>query len=114
MRRLTFLLAVSVALAGFICSTAQAQGIYANLHEFAGGPGDGQNPRGPLTLSDSAFYGMTQNGGTNGYGVIFKLNTDGTGYTNLHHFAGGASDGGNPRGSLTLSGSTFYGMTETG
>ena len=62
MRRLTFFLAVSVALAGLICATAQAQGVYNNLHEFAGGTGDGENPRGSLTLSGSTFYGMTETG----------------------------------------------------
>jgi len=89
---------------------------YTKLHEFAGGIDDGRYPHGSLTLSNSTLYGMTREGGTNDYGVIFKLNTDGTAYTNLHEFAGGAGDGENPHGSLTLSesDSTLYGMTREG
>jgi uncharacterized repeat protein (TIGR03803 family) len=87
---------------------------YTNLHEFAGGNDDGLCPYGSLTLSDSTLYGMTSHGGDSGYGVIFKIDTDGSSYTNLHEFAGGNDDGGNPHGSLTLSGSSLAGMTYAG
>jgi uncharacterized repeat protein (TIGR03803 family) len=52
---------------------------------------------------------MTYSGGAN-LGNIFSIGTDGTNYRNLLSFSGG---NGNPGGSLTLSGSTFYGMTES-
>ncbi len=81
------------------------------LHEFAGGADDGGSPRGSLLLSGSALYGMTYNGGDFNKGVVFKLNTDGTGFQLLHGFAGGNNDGANPMGGLTLVGSSFYGMT---
>jgi uncharacterized repeat protein (TIGR03803 family) len=84
------------------------------LHEFAGGGSDGQDPYGSLTLSGSTLYGMTYNGGDTDGGTIFKVGTDGTGFGLLHEFAGGGSDGSNPHGSLTLSGSTLYGMTVGG
>jgi len=87
------------------------------LYSFAGGTSDGANPsyQSNLTLSDSILYGMTQNGGSNDKGVIFKISMDGSGFTILHSFAGGSSDGANPSyGSLTLSGSTLYGMTQNG
>jgi len=87
---------------------------YDHLHEFAGWPDDGQAPRGSLTLSGSTLYGMTSSGGDDYYGVIFKMNIDGTGYGLLHEFAGGADDGRYPSGSLTISGSTLYGMTSSG
>ncbi len=87
---------------------------YTNLHSFAGGGRDGRNPLGSLTLSDSKFYGMTVGGGRNDKGVVFKMNTDGSGYTILHSFAGGRGDGGSPYGSLTSSESTLYGMTAFG
>jgi uncharacterized repeat protein (TIGR03803 family) len=45
-------------------------------------------------------------------GTVFKLNTDGTGYTVLKHFSG--SDGKNPTLGLTLSGTTLYGTTWKG
>lgn len=87
---------------------------YANLHAFAGGAGDGSRPYASVTLDGGTLYGMTYQGGANAKGVIFKVNTDGTGYTNLHEFAGGAGDGALPRSSLTLDGTTLYGMTYNG
>jgi len=40
--------------------------------------------------------------------VIFQISTNGTGYTILHQFGSTPSDGQNPAGDLTLSGSTLY------
>jgi len=62
----------------------------------------------------STLYGMTYNGGQYGndglgYGVIFAIDTDGTNYRVLHHFAGATTnpaDGMHPYGSLTLVGSS--------
>ncbi len=84
------------------------------LHEFAGGGSDGSEPRGSLILSGSTLYGMTRYGGDTNVGVIFKIDTDGSDFTLLHEFAGGGSDGSEPRGSLILSGFTLYGMTRYG
>jgi uncharacterized repeat protein (TIGR03803 family) len=84
------------------------------LHSFAGGASDGSNPRGSLLFSGATFYGMTQQGGDSGLGTVFQMNTDGSGYSLLHEFAGGASDGSNPYADLTLSGTTLYGMTRYG
>ncbi len=89
-------------------------GGYTNLHAFAGGAADGANPGGDLTLSGTNFYGMTSRGGAAGLGVVFRMNTNGTGYTNLHSFSGYPNDGAGPPGSLTLDGSTLYGMTQEG
>jgi uncharacterized repeat protein (TIGR03803 family) len=87
---------------------------YTNVHNFAGGANDGNSPYGSLTLAGSSLYGMTYSGGASNYGVVFRMNTNGAAYTNLHSFAGGAIDGATPRGSLMLSGSTLYGMTSSG
>ena len=59
---------------------------------------------------------MTSQGGTNGYGNIFSVGTGGTSYQNLVSFTGngGTANGENPWGSLTLAGTTFYGMTRSG
>jgi uncharacterized repeat protein (TIGR03803 family) len=54
------------------------------------------------------LYGTTTAGGTNGDGVVFSINTNGTCFTNLYSFAGGG-DGANPYAGLTLSGNTLYG-----
>jgi uncharacterized repeat protein (TIGR03803 family) len=66
-----------------------------------------------VILSGNTLYGTTQYGGSSGlYGTVFKINTDGSGYTVLKNFTD--SDGANPRGGLTLSGGTLYGTTENG
>lgn len=92
--------------------SVQANGTgYTVLHNFIGT--DGSSPNGALTLSDSTLYGTTSVGGINDSGVIFSVQTNGSGYTVLHNFK--QSDGAEPsNGTLTLSGSTLYGMTYTG
>jgi uncharacterized repeat protein (TIGR03803 family) len=87
---------------------------FALLHTFTGSGGDGKYPNGSLTLDGSTLYGMTDGGGVTNFGTAFQMNTDGTGFTLLHSFTGGGSDGSFPKGSLTLSGSTLYGMTPQG
>jgi uncharacterized repeat protein (TIGR03803 family) len=74
----------------------------------------GELPFGSLTLSadGSTLYGTTENGGTNSDGTVFSLPVDGGTPTTLVTFD--SAHGQNPRGSLTLSGSTLYGMTEVG
>src|SRR5262249_20224075 len=68
-----------------------------------------------LTLSGSTLYGMTQLGGSvASVGEVFQINTNGTGYSRLHSFAGGTLDGSLPRGSLLLSAFMLYGMTSGG
>jgi uncharacterized repeat protein (TIGR03803 family) len=87
---------------------------FSLLHEFNGS--DGAFPFGSLTLSldGSTLYGMTPYGygGSYGLGTVFQINTDGSGFSLLHEFNG--SDGAFPFGSLTLDGSTLYGMTLSG
>ena len=52
---------------------------------------------------------MTTEGGTNNYGTIFSEPVDGGTPTALYNFDN--THGSYPYGSLTLSGSTLYGMT---
>jgi len=99
---------------GTIFSLGTGGGNITLLHEFAGGGSDGELPFGNLTLDGSILYGMTCQGGDDDYGTIFSVGTDGNDFTILHEFAGGGSDGRDPRGSLTLVGSTLYGMTTRG
>jgi uncharacterized repeat protein (TIGR03803 family) len=87
---------------------------YTNLHSFVGGATNGSTPYGSLTLANGKLYGMTMHGGASDLGVLFRMNTDGSGYTNLHAFTGGATNGAYPSGDLVLSGTTFYGMTSQG
>ena len=70
---------------------------------------DGANPLGNLVLSGNVLYGTTVSGGPSGVGTVFRMNTDGSGFTTLHNFSGG--DGASPQAELVLSGGTLYGTT---
>ena len=89
-------------------------GGFTNLYNFTGGS-DGANPYAALILSGNILYGTAYHGGSSGYGTVFAINTDGTGFTNLYSFTArsGANltntDGANPRAGLMLSGNTLYG-----
>ena len=66
---------------------------FAALKNFAGGS-DGANPHGRLVLSGGTLYGTTQWGGISDGGVVFRANTDGSGFTVLKSFI--SSDGWHP------------------
>ncbi len=85
---------------------------YVKLLDFAGAT-NGSYPTGSLISNGTFLYGMTQQGGTNGVGTIFKIMTDGTGYVKLSDFAG-ATEGKVPSGSLISDGTFLYGMTKYG
>ena len=91
---------------------------YQNLISFTGNgaTASGDYPYGSLTLVGSGLYGMTRYGGANGNGNVFSVGSDGTTYQNLVSFTGegGTASGYLPHGSLTLVGTTFYGMTAFG
>jgi uncharacterized repeat protein (TIGR03803 family) len=65
-----------------------------------------------LILSGNTLYGTTINGGSSGVGTMFAVKTNGTGFTNLHHF-NWSDDGGYPHTAI-LSGSRLYGTTGAG
>jgi len=106
------LIALSCVLAGQL--TAQT---FKTLHGFSGFPDDGRTPLAALLLSSNILYGTAIQGGSYGgpfgYGTLFAVNTDGTGYTNFYSFTGG-SDGALPWGGLVLLGKTLYGTTQKG
>ena len=85
---------------------------YSKLLDFAGS--NGKWPYGSLISDGTFLYGMTYQGGTSGnYGILFKIMTDGTGYSKLHEFTG-MPNGALPHGSLFSDGIFLYGMTQTG
>ncbi len=83
-----------------------------NVHSFAGGT-PGGNPNAGLVLSGNALYGTAELGGPSGNGEIFRVYTNGTGFTNIHFFSGGKG-GATPQASLILSGDTLYGTASLG
>ena len=87
---------------------------YTNVYTFTSVGNDGYKPHGELLLSGNTLYGTTEAGGTHGAGNVFKVNTDGSGFVNLHTFTGATGgDGGGADGGLVQSGSTLYGTTAT-
>jgi uncharacterized repeat protein (TIGR03803 family) len=92
--------------------TMNPSGELLTLYSFTGGI-DGSLPKSTLLrASDGNFYGTTNDGGTHGYGSIFKMNPSGT-LTTLHSFSG--PDGINPAGELIqATDGNLYGMTSGG
>ena len=78
---------------------------FALLHSFADLPTEGTTPSGGL-ITDGAgsLFGVTSSGGASDQGTVFRLGTDGSGFTILHSFAGGAGDGASAGGGLFADG----------
>jgi uncharacterized repeat protein (TIGR03803 family) len=91
--------------------TKDGSGLTA-LHRF-GNP-DARYPRANLVFgTNGMIYGTGAYGGTNDYGAVFTLATNGMGYSVLHNFAGNATDGGWPYGGMiSASDGVLYGTTE--
>src|SRR5438045_296705 len=107
------LLLLPALIAGFAlipASQVTAQ-TFTNVHNFTGGSG-GYEPSAGLILSGNTLYGTAAAGGSSSRGTVFALNTDGTGFTNLHSFTATAgffstnSDGATPAAVLILSSNT--------
>jgi uncharacterized repeat protein (TIGR03803 family) len=76
------------------------------LYSFRSGT-DGDGPYASLIIDEKgALYGTTVEGGSAGYGTVFKLTPSGSSYTEtiLHSFQGPPSDGAAPYGGLTAVG----------
>ena len=103
---------------------------FATLHSFTDSSGvappytnsDGASPVSGLTLSGHVLYG-TAGGGSTGWGTVFALNTDGTGFKSTYNLRAGStnssglftnSDGCGLSTELVLSGNTLYGTASGG
>ncbi len=73
---------------------------------------DGAYPETELVLSSNTLYGATEQGGSGGNGTLFKINTDGSGFTLLHNFTN--QDGGYPSVHMVVSGTNLFGATRFG
>jgi uncharacterized repeat protein (TIGR03803 family) len=96
-------------------ATSGAEGFFGN-----GTNSDGAHPVAGLILSGNTLYGTAGQGGRGGNGTVFRINTDGTGFTNLYSFTAFPSgyftnsDGSYPYAGLILSGNTLYGTAVYG
>lgn len=118
----------------FVALTNASGLVFTNLYDFSpdafngGSPdvqtnGDGLNPAG-FVLAGNVLYGTTTGGGAYGGGTIFRVNTDGSDFTNLFNFNNGPYDavtgtypgstGINPQAGLLLISNTLYGTTFSG
>lgn len=74
---------------------------FSILHSFGTAVDDGRQPSTGLTpAGDGSLLGTCMAGGSADLGILFRIERDGTGYQVLHHFTGGAADGGRPRSRL--------------
>ena len=86
---------------------------YTKLLDFNDASGGGGYPKGSLFYDGTFLYGMTNAGGTNGVGTIFKIKPDGTNFVYLMSFSN--ATGSYPvYGSLYSDGIYLYGMTNEG
>ncbi len=95
---------------------------------YTAGPGSNtaQTPNPPMTLgADGTLYGAFHGVGAAGNGSLFKINTDGTGFTLLHSFTALTTstsypvtstnaDGANPQGLVQAGDGYFYGTANSG
>ncbi len=82
------------------------------LHSFTNLP-DGQYPVTGLRFADGMLYGTTSGGGSNNFGTIFKVSTNGGSYAVLRHL-NNTTDGSAPSGALAINNATLYGTTYQG
>ena len=89
----------------FAVGGLNSSGVYTNQ--------EGASPLGELALAGNTLYGEAYYGGAFGFGALFKLNTDGTGFTTLYNFTGG-NDGAWPQTTPLVHGNALYGTAGGG
>ncbi len=87
---------------------------YTVLYHFGGEADPVSGPTGALVSDGTRLYGTTVYGGSNYYGTVFSLESDGTGYTELHSFTAYTGDGLRPVGGVAGDGTMLYGTTMQG
>ena len=110
------LLGTIVVLIFSLSSAAQTVDV---LHDFDVAINDGNIPSSGLIVDTAGnFYGVTESGGTNNAGTVYRLSHESGGaWTEaiLYNFKGGTSDGAGPSGLLLRdSAGSLYGTTRQG
>ena len=87
---------------------------YTTLYSFTSATGDPlYGYLGLMQATNGKLYGMTESGGTLGFGVIFSFDIATNIYTDIHNFNG--TQGADPEGTLMqASNGKLYGMTDQG
>jgi uncharacterized repeat protein (TIGR03803 family) len=114
--RAVFAITLLVGLTVIIASAASQAQTFTVIHNFTGG-GDGGGPTAGVTVDTGGnLYGTTQNGGADGFGIVYRLKHSGSGWqvTPLYSFQGG-SDGAGPNASVVFGpDGSLYGTTYEG
>jgi uncharacterized repeat protein (TIGR03803 family) len=117
---------VVVMVAGSAAMTGHAAMEFKVLYGFTGTTGGtnvhGAHPSGDLVLAGGRLYGTAVGGGNSGHGTVFSINSDGQGFTTLHHFSKLSGpflsetnrDGASPQGGLILRSNVLYGTANNG
>src|ERR1041385_4704390 len=110
-----FLLPALIAALGLTLAGRVRAQTFTTLHSFTAlntnTNSDGSFPYAGIS-SGNTLYGTANAGGSSGNGTAFKVNTDGTGFTNLHNF--NFSDGAYLISGLAFLGSNLYWMGGVG
>src|SRR5580692_3359850 len=112
-KRLTLIIALVV-----LASASTSAATFTNLYDFSALSQtdtnlDGSGPLADLVSSGNVLYGTAPDGGTNGLGTIFAINTDGTEFTVLHYFDW-PTNGEGASAAMVLDGNMLYGTTRAG
>ena len=86
------------------------------VHDFKGIDEGGYPYSGVIVGTDGALYGVTPNGGIQGVGVVYKVDSNGANFQILHQFdtANYSTNGYAPYGRLVDIGGMLYGTTSSG
>ena len=85
---------INVTTHGGLIYKKTPEGLISKLHEFkfADSAANGVHPNGRLLLAKDGFlYGITEHGGANGTGTIFKISTTGSDFEVVRSFEAGGS-----------------------
>ena len=88
---------------------------YRDIWDFDDTVSNGAYPESvTLAISKGKIYGMTDEGGINGKGLIYSIDTNGHAYKDLLDLNNTDTMGEYPYGSVMLHGNTLYALTEEG
>ena len=100
---------------GTVYKVNASTGVITTVVEFTGttGPFAGSVPKSSLVSDGANFWGTTEQGGSIGYGTVFKINAATGALTTVLSFADGF-DGGRPDSGFTSDGVSFWGTNTFG
>ncbi len=104
------------AFGGSVYQIATDDSTYRVIRSLGATDIDGNNPDAPVFQgTDGILYGTCNQGGKTGYGTVFKVGTDGSGYKTLHSFPVNGADGAAPQAGVIEANDGFlYGTTGQG